>query len=83
MRDLERRVEALEAQQEPAGATDVIVVGMVAPGEEPQELQTLSYNDQVWHRQEGETEDQFKERVCREVPRARDCVPVLLSGASA
>jgi hypothetical protein len=80
MRELERRVEALEAQQEPAGAVDVIIVGMVAPGEEPQELQTLSHNDQVWHRQEGETEGRFTERVCRAVPRSRDCVPVLLSG---
>ncbi len=80
MRELERRVEALEAQQEPSGAADVIVVGMVAPGDEPQELQTLSHNDQVWHRQAGETEHQFKVRVCREVPRARDCMPVLLSG---
>ena len=75
MRELERRVEALESQQESAGTTDVIIVGMVASGKEPQELQTLSHNDQIWHRQEGETEDQCKEHVCREVPRDRDCVP--------
>ena len=81
MRTLERRVEALEAKHgTECEVTDVIMVSLVAPGEARPELQTLTCGDLAWHRQDGETEDQFKDRACAEAPRANASIPVLLTG---
>lgn len=81
MQNLDRRVAALEAQQDTGKSCDVIVVGFAAAGGPKPELQTLTNGSQTWRREDGETEEQFTARACAEVPRARACVPVLLAGS--
>lgn len=83
MRELTKRVQALEALHGANDTTDVIIVDLVTPDEEPQELQTLTCGDLAWHRRDGESEDQFKSRARAEVPRAKACIPVLLMGEPA
>ena len=69
MATLETRIAALEGG--PAGADDALrptTIFLVGRG---QAFDEVSYGDQTWHRQPGESEQDLRERVAREVKRDR------------
>ena len=83
MRDLERRVEALESAHGLADAVDsIIIVGLVDPGEPPHELRTVrsSSGAREWTREDGETEEQFTRRASAQARPRDNCVALLLAG---
>jgi hypothetical protein len=65
MQKLEQRIATLEqAVQPPHKVTHIFIV----PLGRPDSIQTISRHGQTWQRIEGETADEFQQRVAKNTP---------------
>lgn len=83
MQSLEKRIAALEAAR-PAMEGEVIFLSFVTMDETDKEIYKVCASwvadeGRQWTRESGETEDEFKERVSREVQRNPHGVTLLYS----
>lgn len=76
MPSMESRLTTLEARR-PANVVDAIILVGLRPGDDERvEIKSLSYDGRRWERQEGECEEDFKDRACREASRPRGLIPL-------